>query len=598
MSKAKLSQIKIPPEARKFPFDQTFLCPKCSEILFVKIHYIDATMIPQVKYKCPKRHSGTVDLLLFFSLFHSSNKEIEEDLSKFDEKLEKDIELFKTKKMKDRKKILDPINFAKIINKKNKEKEKEKEKEEEQNKEKNNIEETENKNKEEIKQEIKQEKEKEEENKKLFVQIQKCNEIKFSLFNIKKEKELKIIEKLEKQHPKSESRTAEKVEDNSPDEKNNPKKINKSNKISLSPKSKVNNINIIKKETSKEKEKEKEDSKEKKEEKKEEIKIKEKETKETKEDKFTCSLHGNRFTGYCFSCKKDMCKKCFKKRGHKKRKIFSNVLLNEKNLNELNKSLNLCQESLNKFENKAHSLMDELGNKERNEKIILNIMSKAFIDINRENLKEIREVIKTYVNCVKKNMLNYEIIMNVKNLNIKNVIIVPKDISELIKVLKNYKNYIIQKNINKKSVEDDNKDKENKYLQLFNAFFDLLKNYENKEINFKEIVEDENFRKLINSNDYGNIDLNKEESNKISIEEEKELNDLENNMDEYDMNYDYDDNYEDCFEEEEENENEIEYEDDYEEEYNDEDLEEDCMFAINENKKNEQNEENENEDTK
>jgi len=595
MSKAKLSQIKIPPEARKFPFDQTFLCPKCSEILFVKIHYIDATMIPQVKYKCPKRHSGTVDLLLFFSLFHSSNKEIEEDLSKFDEKLEKDIELFKTKKMKDRKKILDPINFAKIINKKNKEKEKEKE--EEQNKEKNNIEETENKNKEEIKQEIKQEKEKEEENKKLFVQIQKCNEIKFSLFNIKKEKELKIIEKLEKQHPKSESRTAEKVEDNSPDEKNNPKKINKSNKNSLSPKSKVNNINIIKKETSKEKEKEKEDSKEKKEEKKEEIKIKEK---ETKEDKFTCSLHGNRFTGYCFSCKKDMCKKCFKKRGHKKRKIFSNVLLNEKNLNELNKSLNLCQESLNKFENKAHSLMDELGNKERNEKIILNIMSKAFIDINRENLKEIREVIKTYVNCVKKNMLNYEIIMNVKNLNIKNVIIVPKDISELIKVLKNYKNYIIQKNINKKSVEDDNKDKENKYLQLFNAFFDLLKNYENKEINFKEIVEDENFRKLINSNDYGNIDLNKEESNKISIEEEKELNDLENNMDEYDMNYDYDDNYEDCFEEEEENENEIEYEDDYEEEYNDEDLEEDCMFAINENKKNEQNEENENEneDTK
>ena len=88
-----------------------------------------------------------------------------------------------------------------------------------------------------------------------------------------------------------------------------------------------------------------------------------------------------------------MCKKCFK-RGHKKWKIFSNVLLNEKNLNELNKSLNLCQESLNKFENKANNLMDELGNKERNEKIILNIMSKAFIDINREHLKEKREVIK------------------------------------------------------------------------------------------------------------------------------------------------------------------------------------------------------------
>ena len=581
MSKAKLSQIKIPPEARKFPFDQTFLCPKCSEILFVNIHYIDATMIPQVTYKCPKRHSGTVDLLLFFNLFHSSNKEIEEELSKFDEKLEKDIELFKTKKNKERKKILDPVNFAKIINKKNKEKE------EEQNKEKNNNEENENKNKE----ETKKEKEKKEENKKLFVEIQKCNEIKFSLLNIKKEPK-----KLEKQHPKSESKTAEKVEENSPEE-NKSKKVIKSDKNSFSPKSKVNNINIIKKENSKEKEKEKEDSKEKEKDKKEETKTKEQKEKEkeTKEDKYTCSFHGNRFTGYCFSCKKDMCKKCFKKRGHKKRKIFSNVLLSEKNLNELNKSLNLCQESLNRFENKAHSLMDELGNKERNEKIILNIMSKAFIDINRDNLKEIREVIKNYVNCVKKNMLNYETIMNVKNLNIKNVIIVPKDISELIKVLKNYKNYIIQKNLNKKaSTEEDEKSKENKYLLLFDAFFELLKNYENKEINFKEIVEDENFRKLINSNDYGNIDLNKEDNNKIIIEEEKELNDIENNMDEYDMNYDIDDdNYEDCFEEEEENE--IEYEDDYEEEYNDEDLEEDCMFAINENKKNEQNE---NEDTK
>ena len=586
MSKTKLSQIKIPPEARKFPFDQTFLCPKCSEILFVKIHYIDATMIPQVKYKCPKRHSGTVDLLLFFNLFHSSNKEIEDELSKFDNKIEKDIELFKSKKMKDRK-ILDPINFAKIINKKNKEKEEEKNKEK--------IEENKNENKDEIKQ-IKEDND----NQKLFAEIKKCNEIKFSLLNIKKEKEPKIVEK---PHPKSESKMTDKVEENSPEE-NKSKKVIKSNKSSFSPKSKVNNINIIKKENSKEKEKtkEKEDSKEKskEKEKKEETKIKEQKEKEkeTKEDKFTCSLHGNRFTGYCFSCKKDMCKKCFKKRGHKKRKIFSNVLLNEKNLNELNKSLNLCQESLNKFENKAHSLMDELGNKERNEKIILNIMSKAFIDINRENLKEIREVIKTYVNCVKKNMLNYEIIMNVKNLNIKNVIIVPKDITELIKVLKNYKNYLIQKNLNKKTNnEEDEKSKENKYLLLFEAFFDLLKKYENKEINFKEIVEDENFRNLINSNDYGNIDLNKEDSNKIIIEEEKELNDIENNIDEYDMNYDIDDdNYEDCFEEEEENE--IEYEDDYEEEYNDEDLEEDCMFAINENKKHEQNEQNENDDIK
>ena len=150
--------------------------------------------------------------------------------------------------------------------------------------------------------------------------------------------------------------------------------------------------------------------------------------------------------------------------------------------------------------------------------------------------------------------------------------------------------------------ETEDKSKENKYLQLFNAFFELLKNYENKEINFKEIVEDENFRKLVNSNDYGNIDLNMgDNSNKIMIEEEKELNDIEN-MEEYSVNYAEDcfdnDNYEDCFEDQEENEDEIDYEDDLEEDYNDEDLEEECIYAINENKKKEQNEQNENEEAK
>ena len=71
-------------------------------------------------------------------------------------------------------------------------------------------------------------------------------------------------------------------------------------------------------------------------------------------------------------------------------------------------------------------------------------------------------------------MLNFEIIMDVKNLNIKNVIVVPKDISELIKILKNYKNYIIQKNLNKKaSTEEDEKSKENKYLQneIYNPYY-------------------------------------------------------------------------------------------------------------------------------
>ena len=207
---------------------------------------------------------------------------------------------------------------------------------------------------------------------------------------------------------------------------------------------------------------------------------------------------------------------------------------------------------------------------------------------NKENLKEIKDTIKTYVNCVKKSMLNYETIMNVKNLEFKNVIIIPKDIFELIKMFRNYKNHIVYKNMNKKSTsENDDKDKENKYIQLFEAFFNVLKKYENKEINFKEIVENEDFRKIINSNDYGNIDIKTE--NKNLSEEEKELNDIEK-MEEYDMNYldeNYE-NYEDYLEEEEE-ENEIEYEDDLED-YNVEDIETEYNYVLSQNLRMEQEE--------
>ena len=529
MSKLKVLHKKINSEPLKFPFNQTFLCPKCSEILFVKIYYIESTMIPQVKYICPKRHSGSVDLPLFFNLFHSTYEDIEDELSKFDENLEKDIETFKAKKMKDRK-ILDPINFVEIMNK-NKEKEKEIQ------------------NKEEIKKSNEDNK-----NKLLFKEIKKCNEIKFSLLNIKKEiKEPKI---LEKQYSKSETKNKEKIENKSPEIKNQIKKLNKNNKNSFSQKAKtniINNINIIKN-------------------RKEDIKEEEK-----------------RFTGYCISCKKNMCKKCFKKKGHKKRKIFPNVVLKDKNLDDLNKGLNQCQERLITFENKVHSLIEELTNKEKNKKMILNIMTKAYIDLNRENLKQITDLINLYVNCVKKGMLNYETILDVKNLDIKNVIMIPNSISELIQILNSYKIFIVQKYTNKNHITlGDQKNKENKYIQLFDAFFELLKNYENKDINFRDI-EDENFGKILSSNDYGNIEEDKKEENKIITTEEKEMNEIEK-MEKFYMNY-FDDGYENYEEylEEEEDENEIEYEDDYDD-YNVEDIEDEYNYVLNENMRMEQHE--------
>ena len=143
--------------------------------------------------------------------------------------------------------------------------------------------------------------------------------------------------------------------------------------------------------------------------------------------------------------------------------------------------------------------------------------------------------------------------------------------------------------------ENDDKIKENKYIQLLEAFYNILNKYENKEINFKEIVEDENFRKIINSNDFGDIEIKKESKN--FSEDEKEINEMEK-MEEFDMNYldDGYDNYEDYLEEEEE-ENELEYEDDVDD-YNVEDIEDEYNYVISENMRMEQNEKNENKETK
>ena len=91
-------------EIKKSPLDQTFLCPKCSEILFTKICYYKNTNTPQVHFMCPQKHIGVVDLILFFNIFYSSNQEIENEFSKFDEELEKDIVEYRNKKLHETKK--------------------------------------------------------------------------------------------------------------------------------------------------------------------------------------------------------------------------------------------------------------------------------------------------------------------------------------------------------------------------------------------------------------------------------------------------------------------------------------------------------------
>ena len=446
-----LNQTQQQTEIKKSPFEQTFLCPKCSEILFTKICYYENTNTPQVEYNCPQKHSGMVDLSLFFDLFYSSNEEIENELSKFEEELEKDIEIYKNKKIKEKKSEEDKLK---------------------ENEKKNEI------------------------NLKLFKELQKCNVIDFTLLNRKNE-----------------------INTN---KKNKEKKIN-NRKLN-------NNLNIIKKSSYIEKD-EKEDK--------------------LKEEKFLCEKHNKNYFSYCLSCKKNICRKCAKsKKHHKNKKIFNNMKMGEKDFMEFKKFVGECEENLNKFENNCNSLIKCLSNnEEKEEKTTLYILSKAFININREYLNEVQSIIKNYNNCLKNKKFNYEIIMSIKDIKKKtqNKIFVPNKIQELINIIKDYKDYLFE-NTNYSENHNDNK-----YL-LFDKFNEILKSNstKNEKDIFKSIIEDQTIRNLINLDDNINDEINL----KGSINEIHEVKKYQSEEDDY--------------LEEEEEEGEEEMEEDYDEDINNE----------------------------
>ena len=327
----------------------------------------------------------------------------------------------------------------------------------------------------------------------------------------------------------------DKLEKKKEDKDRNKKNINNNNKIKEISKEKReiinkvnNNINIIKKINSGEKEE------------------------KIKEEKFLCETHNkSHFIAYCLSCKKNICKKCLKSRKHKS-KMFKNIKIKEKNLNELNKLVGQCQESLNKFENQNKILIDNLNNKdEKNEKIILFIMSNAFIEINREYLNEIKVIIKNYNNCLKNRMLNYEIITNIKNIKLENNIKVPNDIQELISIIKDYKYYLFEKTFTSDNLSN------NKYL-LFETFNDIIKKgceVDNKKgvIKFNDIIEDEKFRNLINLSDYKDEELSEKNEDekeihqveKVEYDDYEEGEDLEESPEDDEEDLGFDDEYED-----------------------------------------------------
>ena len=519
-------------ENKKSPFDQTFLCPKCSQILFTKIFYFEGTNTPQVQFTCPKKHNGVVDLVLFFDLFYPSNHEIENELSKIEEELEKQIENHQKKKLLEKQKAEEEKDSKNKS--KSKDKNIENKNEENNNENEKNTNENKNKNNEIICGIVNNK------NNKSFKELEKCNVIEFTLYNYIKNEANKT----------KDSNSTTNINNNNINIDNSNSNINKNiiNKNIIKKKSKEkkslthkisNNINLIKKKHSSEK------------------------NEQLNEEKFICKVHNKSHVGYCLSCKKNICKKCLKTKKHKT-KMFKHMRIHEKNLNELNKLIGQCQESLNKLEKKCKILIDSISLntiEDKKEKTILYIMSNNLIEINKEYLSEVKSIIKNYNNCIKNKTLNYEIIQSMKNIKIKNNIIIPNDIQDLLAMIKDYKEYLFEKNC----PEENNNNY--KYL-LFDTFNEIrncdesLSENEKDVIKFSDIIENEKFRNLINLCDFKNEDLNEkigQDEKEMEIEKiGYDLNDCEDGDDTYDLlddeeeenEYENDDEYGECDEDE------------------------------------------------
>ena len=467
--------------AKKY-LDHSFICPKCSETLFTKIYYYDESRDPYVKFSCPQKHGGNLDIKLFFSIFDTANKELENELSKFDEDLQKDIENYKLK-MENKSKIFD------------------------------------------------NKKENEESNSKItninLINVDNQSEPKTPKNQINKKNYFKNLSQCEKFQ----------IILSNKDILSEFKNIN--SKRILSEKMKIhqllNNSHLKSKSNSIIRHHHSNSEK------------------QFKIEKYYCDTHKKlKCIGYCFKCKKNICKKCLKGKhnGHSY-KAFKKMKLLDDDYKKLNKKISYCAELLLKFEKESKFLIENITNK--NERNILIKMINAFCEINKETLDSIKSIIKTYNTCVQQKIFDYDVINNVTNIKLNINLNIPRNISEINKILLDYKQYCFSNNLSNNSMQK-------KYAILFDVFKEYSQTENpSKEIKkkFDKIFNDGKYDELLEEGEeiidlegYGIInfknlnenidsDINKDDENEVSIAQKKFLEEQEKfcyENEEFDLN--------------------------------------------------------------
>ena len=134
-------------------------------------------------------------------------------------------------------------------------------------------------------------------------------------------------------------------------------------------------------------------------------------------DKYTnyCPLHRNKFSAYCFECKKNTCVKCTEHRQHKKYHFDDNLLFDE-DVNKYKKEIIDLRTNCENLENKINSILDKIRSdfhEEMKKQINVLTFSELLLDAyqtNQFNYFYLQNVINNFSNLehVEKKVINQD----------------------------------------------------------------------------------------------------------------------------------------------------------------------------------------------
>ena len=232
-----------------------------------------------------------------------------------------------------------------------------------------------------------------------------------------------------------------------------------------------------------------------------------------------CLYHNDQNIGYCHNCKQNICIECTKNKIHNSHDIilFQNILINNKEVSEIKKKINIEKKILNNFEN----IFVENLNK----------LKMTFYQL-LENKKKLCRLKEILINEYETKSYNYQIIMSCLNMEfntISNIIFNKmKDdnclnvINLIFDALNNKQNYTYKKS----KIENYDKEKEN----LENNMNNYIDKENKDELKFTKIKNKKINKKIVSNSFSSNADLINNNKNEMqnNIKKEKSNNSLLN----------------------------------------------------------------------